>query len=142
MKQFIVINAETANKCQAGSGGSLGAPSLIWHSVFIVLFIVLPGSLGGLPESMWEATGQVFCCSIETNTGTSPLQAFLRVEGERWTHPRHRHCYSCHSYFNFPTWKWQVTRPSPLRYGPCGVVIAFLDDFLFKSAVLLIFQMK
>lgn len=32
--------------------------------------------------------------------------------------------------------------PSPSSYGPCGVVIAFLDGFLFKSAVLLIFQMK
>lgn len=47
-----------------------------------------------------------------------------------------------HSCFNFSSWKWQVTRPSPSSYGPCGVVIAFLDDFLFKSAVLLIFQMK
>lgn len=59
--------------------------------------------------------------------------------GER--DPRH-HCYSCHNHFNFSARKWQVTRPSPPRSGPRGVVIAFLDDFLFKSAVLLIFQMK
>lgn len=26
MKQFIVINTETANKCRVGSGGSLAAP--------------------------------------------------------------------------------------------------------------------
>lgn len=57
------------------------------------------------------------------------------------TDPCH-HCYSRHSPFNFGTRKWQVTHPSPSSDGPCGVVIAFLDDFLFKSAVLLIFQMK
>lgn len=65
---------------------------------------------------------------------------FSKAEGGR-TNPCH-HCYSCHNHFNFGTWKWQVTHPSPSSYGPCGVVIAFLDDFLFKSAVLLIFQMK
>lgn len=32
--------------------------------------------------------------------------------------------------------------PGPSSCGLCEVVIALLDDFLFKSAVLLIFQMK
>ena len=72
----------------------------------------------------------------------SALGVFVSAkDGGGETDPGH-HCYSCHNHFNFRACEWQVTHPSPSCYGPCGVVIGFLDDFLFKSAVLLIFQMK
>lgn len=46
MKQLIVINTETANKCQVGSGGFLRAPPFPF-SKSVASFIVLLGSLGG-----------------------------------------------------------------------------------------------
>lgn len=157
MKQFIVINAETASKCWVWSGESPGAPPS-----FSSLCSLSPSppssslslerkSLGG--ASFWEGLYSTVLDQFSTGLFwqrkifyLTSFRRFCRVftfskADGGGTNPCH-HCYSCHNHFNFGTWKWQVTHPSPSSYGPCGVVIAFLDDFLFKSAVLLIFQMK
>lgn len=149
MKQLIVINTETANKCQVGSGGSLrappcfGAPSPLPHSSSFW------GILGGGHHCGKSSTSfrLAYCDKEEALLPdlSSRLLRCLYVSCE-WrgeTDPSAPAIViRAHSCFNFSSCKWQVTRPSPSSYGPCGVVIAFLDDFLFKSAVLLIFQMK
>lgn len=153
MKQFIVINAETANKCWVWSWGS---PDTATPSVLCVCcprgYPSGKGSRGTpAPEGpgcavfdrvsatlLWRL--RMIPCLISPSH--SPLGVFVSAkDGGGGTDPGH-HCYSCHNHFNFRACEWQVTHPSPSRYGPCGVVIGFLDDFLFKSAVLLIFQMK
>lgn len=94
MKQLIVINTETANKCQVGSGGSLrappcfGAPSPLPHSSSFW------GTLGG--GTIVESHRLVFGWLIVTKRklscwisppGFSGVFTFPASGGERQTHP-------------------------------------------------------
>lgn len=108
-----------------GSGGTPPSEGLRWR-----LDQFSAGLFGQIKRTSCLIAFRIFC------------RVFMfSWDGGGGTDPSH-HCYSCHSRFNFSAGTWRATQPSPPSYGPCGVVIAFLDDFLFKSAVLLIFQMK
>lgn len=152
MKQFIVINEETANECCAWSGGSPGtAPpgcsaltarhdplrSRLWGHA----------SSGGLRRSLDRLSAAFFGPIRKT---LCPI-AFRTLRGGFYVSsgPRRRDRLTPSLLFLPQSFQFQRRRaagcaaqPSPSSHGPCGVVIAFLDDFLFKSAVLLIFQMK
>lgn len=114
-------------------------------------FIVLLGSLGEGHHCGKSLAGfRLVYCDKEERSLAGSLSSrllrlslrFLRVEGE--TDPSSPAiAIRVHSCFNFQFME-VAGRTSQVHrvMGPCGLVIAFLDDFLFKSAVLLIFQMK
>lgn len=92
MEQFIVINAETANKCWVWSGGSPGAP-LLQFSASLAPLIALCGSLGARPLGKSLAnfllvflTNKVSCLIFFPLSLLSGLLCFLRVKEERQIH--------------------------------------------------------
>lgn len=77
MKQLIVINTETANKCQVGSGGSLRAPPCFGAPSLLPYSSSFWGVSGGtIVESHWLVFGWFIVTKRKLSCWISPPGVF------------------------------------------------------------------